>query len=74
MRHAKTCFNTENRITGQMDIGIEKDVVIDAVCDFEGIAYSSPLKRCRQTLKRALPVGISKIIYDNRRRWNGITM
>lgn len=66
LRHAKTEYNVIGRITGQMNIPILYDVVLDVLKDFNGTIYSSPLKRCKQTLEILCPELFDSIIYDAR--------
>lgn len=66
LRHAKTEYNMVGRITGQMDIPILNGVGLDVLKDFRGAIYSSPLKRCKQTLGIICPELLDSVIYDSR--------
>ena len=66
LRHAKTEYNMVGRITGQMDIPILNDVELDVLKGFRGAIYSSPLKRCKQTLGIMCPELLNSVIYDSR--------
>lgn len=54
IRHVKTEYNETKRISGQADIAILQDTALEFIDDFTGVIYSSPLKRCRQTLENCV--------------------
>lgn len=66
IRHAKTEYNETKRISGQADIAILQDTVLEFIDDFTGVIYSSPLKRCRQTLEKLCPKLLDSVAYDSR--------
>lgn len=66
VRHAVTHFNQDRRITGKMDIALAENAAVDGINDFEGTVYSSPLRRCRQTLQKMSPALLEKAVCDAR--------
>ncbi len=66
VRHAKTEYNKYGYFTGQRDIDILKDSMVDHLFDFNGIIYSSPLKRCKQTIEKICPELTESVIIDSR--------
>lgn len=66
LRHLPTYYNKEGYITGQCDIDINENVKSEQIVVFSGCIYSSPLKRCRQTVKKITGNRPDEIIYDGR--------
>ena len=66
IRHVKTEYNETKRISGQADIAILQDTALEFIDDFTGVIYSSPLKRCRQTLEKLCPKLLDSVVYDSR--------
>lgn len=66
LRHAKTVLNQRKCITGQLDVEIAENVVVDEIYNFGGMIYTSPLKRCRQTLEKICPDLATVAIKDAR--------
>lgn len=67
LRHLPTYNNIEGYITGQCDIDIDETVKSNQV-NILGVRriYSSPLKRCSQTIKKMTRNTSPKILYDRR--------
>ena len=66
VRHAATGYNKMGFVTGQKDIEILRDVIVDKMDGFDGAVYSSPLKRCRQTLEKLCFRLMDSVVYDSR--------
>lgn len=69
MRHLLTTDNKQGYISGQRDIDIDININVDdekEMVDFSGDVYSSPLKRCGNTIKKKVNVPQKKVICDER--------
>lgn len=65
MRHLPTLNNEQDYITGQHDVDIIRNGKEKAI-QFDGIVYTSPLKRCSNTIKIKLETSQNVIHFDDR--------